>query len=266
MEASILKRVLVHCFWWVAPACLALLLFRPIFLRLQYECPDDGGAELLIVALALVLLGWSVGLATGDRTIGRRLIFIALASFVVPCLFSSTYELIFQPRATGEAEWTRWLLFWTVFLILSAAIVALFALQTHVPTRRWTWRAKHFVTRPLFSFVLTVHVCSASIVLVPEVSRSIGPWAPVRSALYEDGRRFEETARALQVELTVASVNANWDRLKAAFQVRRMRWPGRTEEISIRPMRTDFPYVGIDYGNGRNCVFEWPSMRSDYCD
>jgi len=39
---------------------------------------------------------------------------------------------------------------------------------------------------------------------------------------------------------------------------------GRT--VRIRLMQTYPPYVGVDYGDGRNCVFDLKSMRMTYVD
>jgi hypothetical protein len=261
MQRERLKNVLMQLFFWVVPLILAWVVFRPIGLDIQYSVPDDGGGEIGVLVASLPMLGLAIGLAQNDLSLRRRMLCSVVIVSVLPFVYGVAADVLLEP----PDERLKYLAIRMPFFAIAIFFVAVCA-TPFILIRLPSWLRTGFFIRPVFSFILALHVGFAWSVVLPEVSRTIGPWATIRTALYEEADRFQRTAIESGVELSTEMSDDDWARVKARFQVRKIRWPGRSDEVQLRPMSSVYPYVGIDYGKGRNCTFELPSMRSTYCD
>ena len=103
-------------------------------------------------------------------------------------------------------------------------------------------------------------------VLFPQVSRRVGPWVSLRRVLIQRSSEVANTAAALGIPpgkpIPRNLVGVNEERVA----VPRFYFPLVGREVRVRLMTTVPPYVGVDYGGGRNCVFDLGSMECTYAD
>lgn len=102
----------------------------------------------------------------------------------------------------------------------------------------------------------------------PQLSRRVGPWKDLRELLL---------AKSQQVQLFLDEQGIARDRLLTRQEVASAQsalfdpaptfyFPLPHRRVEVRIILAEPPYVGVSYGNGRNCVFDLSSMYATYCD
>jgi hypothetical protein len=116
----------------------------------------------------------------------------------------------------------------------------------------------------LLPFLLGVEL----VIFVPEVSRRIGSWAELRTILLEGQARVVAARQQLSIPEERPLTGAELSHVRAVLPstLATFRFPIVGKTAAVRVMRTHPPYVGLDYGNGRNVVFDLHSMRMVYVD
>ena len=103
---------------------------------------------------------------------------------------------------------------------------------------------------------------------VPQISRRIGPWEELRRLLlkkaeevqsFREERRIPSDRRLSHEEIELAETLLFTPAPTFTF-------PFPRRQVAVRIMRTVPPYVGVNYGKGRNCVFDLDTMWATYCD
>lgn len=99
--------------------------------------------------------------------------------------------------------------------------------------------------------------------LVGLVGRHVGSWRPVRQALLEELARIERGHRRPGA-LSMDEYSEISRRLQS--QDRRFAVSGCGESARIRILQTEHPFIGLNFGDGRNVVFEPRTMIVLYSD
>jgi hypothetical protein len=179
----------------LAGVALALALFAPVALYLQWALPGDGPYEYLVTALSLPLV------------------------------------------------------------VLSAALVLL---------RMIPCMARRLAITTCLCLFILVQVW----VYVPQLSRRVGQWKELRTMLVHKSEEIEEALRQWGVSETRPLSRAELALLEERLFTPRPRFdfdlPPRA--VTLRILSAVPPYVGVDYGEGRNCTFNLDSMVATYCD
>jgi hypothetical protein len=139
----------------------------------------------------------------------------------------------------------------------SAAVAAAWALQSAGP-----------VVKVFARTTLVLASLVGAQVLFPQVSRRVGPWASLRRILMEQSSEVARAAAGVGVPPGKPIPREVIAEIEARLVVPRPRFsfPLVQRDVRVRIMMTIPPYVGVDYGEGRNCVFDLGSMKCTYAD
>jgi len=128
-------------------------------------------------------------------------------------------------------------------------------------TRTWV---RGFVITALLSLFVLVQVW----LYVPQLSRRVWQWRGLHTLLVR---------KSLEVEDALSKQGIPTDRPISRAQVAHLEqelfMPKPTYDfflprrrVTVRILKTVPPYVGVDYGGGRNCRFDLDSMVATHCD
>lgn len=103
---------------------------------------------------------------------------------------------------------------------------------------------------------------------VPQIGRRIGPWSDLRTLLSNQASEVVRACEDLGISTGQPLSRADVETLDAlVFNPRpKFTFPLVDKTVELRLMSGVYPYAGVDYGNGRNCVFDLKSMRATECD
>jgi hypothetical protein len=120
----------------------------------------------------------------------------------------------------------------------------------------------------LHTSLLLLFVLTQVWLYVPRVSRNVGPWKPLRAELMSKSTEVEEFRRASGIPSDRVLTRHEVALLQEALfdPPPTFTFPFPRREVRIRILTAEPPYVGVDYGRGRNCVFDLRSMHATYCD
>lgn len=146
----------------------------------------------------------------------------------------------------------------TIVSLASGAIAGM--LVRHCPTPALRIGGTSFVV----SFFLILQVW----LYIPQVSRRWGPWRDLHRVLVQASRDFDEARRRAGIPDGRLLTGAEATELSARVfnQPLRVDFPLVRRSASVRVLLAKPPYVGVDYGEGRNCAFDLESRREIYCD
>ncbi len=155
-------------------------------------------------------------------------------------------------------------------VLASAPILALAVASRHIYLRMLgsgsKGQARCFYIATVALVVMLVEV--AVFTFMPPVSRRIGPWAELRSLLIEKSEDVARTRRALGIPadryLTLNEVKYIESAVLNPYPS--FTFPIINKTVRIRVLQSSPPYVGVDYGNGRNAAFELHTMLCIYVD
>jgi hypothetical protein len=124
------------------------------------------------------------------------------------------------------------------------------------------------VSKGLALFTLALFVEIQVFAYVPEVGRRVGPWDDLRGLLIEKAADVVREREALGLPADQPLSRLQVERIDAAALTPRptFTFPLVHQTVKIRLMSGVYPYVGVDYGHGRNCIFDLKSMRATQCD
>ena len=105
-------------------------------------------------------------------------------------------------------------------------------------------------------------------ILVPPISRRIGPWAELRSRLVLKSQAVQEARVQLGIPAGRSLTPKEMDQIEQmVFAVpEEFVFPLVNRRVVLTMMWPRPPYVGIDYGGGRRAVFNLNSMIAIYTD
>ena len=144
-------------------------------------------------------------------------------------------------------------------------IVALVLLWTVRKTRDdTTRRAGAVVATCLLVFFALAQV----FILVPQISRRVGPWGELRSLLIRKSSEAEDARTQLDIPADRDLAQDEMRRIKAmVFEPpEEFVFPLINKKVTLRMMGRRPPYVGIDYGGGRRVILDLESMEAIYAD
>lgn len=158
----------------------------------------------------------------------------------------------------GDAPWADVLLLFSEIVILITALLWAvgFAVRRLLRLRRAWERA---LAAPLLAAFVSAVLAGGAI-----SSRHFGEWRELRDLLRQHSDRVASEAPDRSRLLTHAEYNAIKGRIltpEPTFVSRGFRQP-----LKIRMMQTYPPYVGVDFGAGRNAVFDLATMICTYSD
>ena len=124
------------------------------------------------------------------------------------------------------------------------------------------------VSRGIALFTLALFFEIQVFTYVPEIARRVGPWSDLRGLLLAKATQVEKAREALGVPadrpLSLTEVKTIDERVLTPRPT--FIFPLVNQTVEVRLMSGTYPYVGVDYGNGRNCIFDLESMRATECD
>ncbi len=103
---------------------------------------------------------------------------------------------------------------------------------------------------------------------VPQLSRRIGPWEDLRGLLLakaDEVQSFREE-RGIAPDRVLSREEVALVQSSVFAPAPTFTFPFPRRQVRVRLMKAEPPYVGVDYGNGRNCVFDLNTMWATYCD
>jgi len=105
-------------------------------------------------------------------------------------------------------------------------------------------------------------------IYVPQLSRRVGQWHELRRMLIRQSVHVEKALRQQNIRsdrpISRTEIALLERQLFTPQPTFRFEFPPR--EVTVRILLAVPPYVGVDYGGGRNCVFDLESMVATYCD
>jgi len=122
--------------------------------------------------------------------------------------------------------------------------------------------------RLAMTIFLSLFILLQGWVYVPQVSRRVGQWKGLRTMLVDKSSEIENVLRQLGVPEGRPLSRDDLALLEQRLFTPQPRFdfylPSRT--VTLRLLAAVPPYVGVDYGEGRNCIFDLESMVATYCD
>ena len=125
------------------------------------------------------------------------------------------------------------------------------------------WMASAVARRRVSSGILALAIAGCLLGFGGLVPRHLGRWRAVQEALLEEVARIEKEHQGAG-ELSLVEYVVIDSRLQSS--PRRFVLTECGDSARIRVMQTTSPYVGLDFGDGRNAVFEPHSMVAIYTD
>lgn len=153
-----------------------------------------------------------------------------------------------------------------ISMLLLCVAIALHALVTRfAPHSRYrSLRVARFVT----TFFLVLFAGIAITVFLPPLSRRVGPWVELRSLLIQKANEVDQMRANLGIPadryLTTQEIKNIEATLMTPYPEYTFPLIGKT--VKIRIMKAIPPHVGVDYGEGRNAVFDLDTMLCIYAD
>ncbi len=167
------------------------------------------------------------------------------------------------PYFPGDAPWAETAITFgglacipTLVALCISAVLARFSSRP-----RWLGR-----TRAGATVIAAVLVVSLAWPVTSIAARHLGQWRELRAVLL----RAQETvlARSATARAGDQLSDAEYDELKFIFESQPMMFtfedPPQT--VVVRPMQSVRPYIGVEFGNGANAVFEPRTMWCVYAD
>lgn len=136
------------------------------------------------------------------------------------------------------------------------AAIALLLTSTHPRARRVA----------MFALAVPTIVAALAIgVSITEVgSRHFGEWAQLKALIRDYSARVAKRAESADGRLTSAGYEALQQELLTPAPTFHFR--GSRQPVRLRMMMTVWPYVGVDFGEGANAVFNPVTMVCIYSD
>lgn len=146
--------------------------------------------------------------------------------------------------------------------VLSLPLVILSAVLTLIRRTRTTATRVATATPMMFFIFLQVWIYT------PQLSRGIGQWTDLRAMLVDKSREIEiargEMGLPVDRPLSRNEIELLEERLLTPRPRFDFYFPSKS--VTLRILSAVPPYVGVDYGEGRNCTFDLDSMVATYCD
>ena len=153
-----------------------------------------------------------------------------------------------------------------IVLLLITPFLALSVVLLKLSRKGGMWR--QLVLQFLGSAFLVFFVWVSVFTFFPALSRRVGPWHTIRTMLVSAAQEIEAQRDELGVPPHRPLTTAEFEALKtqAHFVRSEYTFPLINRTVRLRWISTEYPYVGLNYGGGRNCLFDLESMRCQYAD
>jgi hypothetical protein len=179
-----------------------------------------------------------------------------LGGFGAGVLFLAPLAMYLQWALPGDGPYEYLVTLLSLpLLFLAAALLLLRALPSGV---------RRFGVSAFLAFFVLLQLW----VYVPQVSRRVGQWRNLRSMLVSQSVQVEAALRQQSIPtdrpISRSEIALVEQQLFTPRPTFRFDFPPK--EVTIRILLAEPPYVGVDYGGGRNCVFDLESMVATYCD
>ena len=254
---------------WIAALAGASILLIPIGAWIQWDLPGDCPCELIYLLFGTgPALGLALGLAWGAREGSfflRWLICGAISIFVLPPLWGDAYIGMSTFLAPDPAA-PRFALFAVAVITIGLIVTAGFIAVGLIVVRRLWSPSSRWLVGPLAGALIVLSAALQVLLFVPEVSRTIGPWARLRDLLRQEERRVIEATQARGIPSRSPLDLATFESIRRDLARPSFTFPLVRRTVHVRMMTTEPPYVGVDYGGGRNCIFDLHTMRVIYAD
>ncbi len=125
-----------------------------------------------------------------------------------------------------------------------------------------------WVKRVVITVTLSVFCLVQVWLYVPQISRRIGPWKDLRGLLLakaEEVQSFREE-RGIAPDRALSREEVALAQSSVFTPTPTFTFPFPRRQVTVRLMKAEPPYVGVDYGDGRTCVFDLTTMWATYCD
>jgi hypothetical protein len=181
---------------------------------------------------------------------------IYLAAVVIGTAFFTPVGLFLQWWLPQDGPAELFVFALSVPLLLASASLYLLAFKSLRKTK--------FASFALLSFFIWIQIFT----FVPQISRRIGPWKDLRGILKQS---VSEATRARDRLGLPANRPLTADEMKlltgyVRFSRPEYVFPFLKKRVKVRWISSAYPYLGLNYGEGRNCLFDLESMHCIYAD
>lgn len=146
------------------------------------------------------------------------------------------------------------------FALLGLVALALFALAGLLLT---SWPLLRRFRRSFSRLTIVLGLCVFAVLAISFLGilrRQFGEWARLKALLIEYSEKVER-AHEKRGSLSLAAIEMEFLTPAPEFKFKELRNP-----VRLRIMQTTPPYVGVDFGEGANAVFDPKTMICLYSD
>jgi hypothetical protein len=184
--------------------------------------------------------------------------------WIAPCLVGCAVAMVFfapvalylQWALPGDGPYEYFVTALSLPLVVLAAVLTLM--------RRLRTTSGRFTIATLLGFFTVLQVW----VYTPQLSRKVGQWTDLRAMLLDKSSEIESARNEMGLPvdrpLSRNEVELLEERLFTPRPGFEFYFPSKA--VTLRILSAEPPYVGVDYGEGRNCTFDLDSMVATYCD
>jgi hypothetical protein len=129
-------------------------------------------------------------------------------------------------------------------------------------------RSRKLTSLPLAVGLLVFFGLIQATILLPPISRRIGPWHQLRARLVTKSQEIGDARARLGGAEDTHLTPEQWTQIeKTVFATpEEFVFPVLNKRVTLKMMGHQPPYVGIDYGDGRRAVFDLSTMWAVYAD